>query len=492
MTDKRSTRSVAFAVAVMGLSALVCFTRLADDSLWNDEAFSFFVSWRGVAETLSLVKLDTQPPLYYLVLNAWLHLGHSPFVLRAMSALAIVAATGLLFGAGQRLLGVRIAILACVLFAVDGTVVEWAQRARPYALQAFFAALMLWGFARIWTEGGKAGWVAYCVAGAAGVLTQYPVGFMLVGVNAAMAWRIFSDLGRNRGLLLRWVLAQLVLAGLAALWLPSFHEQMSADLTPAAIATRHGIYLISFSGLLDSLSRLMSVSALYSRRAPFLAAFGVSAVLGAWSLVRRRQGVPVVAMVVVALGIWLLGWRFVHPLFGYVAAASVWFVLPYALLLAAGVASLPRWAGAGLMAALCLGDALGLYNFYQTSTVPLDRAAAVIGPEIGARDGVLFGDHLGGRWGLAYYLGPPYAGKLRGLDVLDLSNFEHAPDPGQKVRWLIQGPEDTAGLERLWVLRPTGEKPLVDPAVALPGGREAFRRELPGLVVERFDRAGAE
>ncbi len=476
----------------MALSALVSFTRLADGSLWNDEAFSFFVSWRGVAETLSLVKLDTQPPVYYLALTGWLHLGHSPFVLRAMSVAAIVAATGLLFGAGRVLFGVRIAILACVLFAIDGSVVEWSQRARPYALQTFFAALMLWGFARIWVaDAGKAGWpawIAYAVGGAAGVITQYPVGFMLVGVNAAMAWRILPGLTQYRALLLRWVIAQLALTALACLWLPSFLEQMAADLTPAAIAARHAIFLVPLAGLLENLERLLSVSALYRLRPPFLVAFVVAAVLGARSLARRREGVPVLAVVVIALAIWVVGWRFVHPIFGYVASTSIWFILPYTLLLAAGVASLPRWAGAGLMAGLCLGDVLGLYNFYHEATIPIDQAAAVLRPQLEPRDGILFGDHLGGRWGMAYYLGPPFAGRLRGLDVLDLSNFEHLPDPGQKIRWLIQGPDETVGLDRLWIFTPAGEMPLVDPQTALPGSREAFSQTFPRLTLRRFDR----
>jgi 4-amino-4-deoxy-L-arabinose transferase-like glycosyltransferase len=135
---------------LMFVFAGLCVQGLAAAPLWNDEAFSFFVARGGLARTLHWIGQDTQPLVYYLALSLWLRLGHGVATLRGLSALALVLAVPLLFDAGRRLLGPRVALLAVLLFVLGPESVAWAQKARPYAFQAFWVALGFWGFVRIW------------------------------------------------------------------------------------------------------------------------------------------------------------------------------------------------------------------------------------------------------------------------------------------------------------------------------------------------------
>lgn len=250
-------------VVLSFLAAAICLHRLAAQPLWNDEAFSYFVAWRGVLNTLDFVRLDTQPPGYYLALTGWLNLGHGPFALRSLSSLSIIAAVPLLYNSARRLFNTPTALLATLLFVVDPTCVFWGQKARPYALQAFCVAVSFWGFARIWVapprERRVGAWLAYAVGGGLAVLSQYPAGFFVLGCNVAIGFRILRRRRADYKLLAGWVIANLVTVAIFALWLPGFLDQAAAHLTPERISERHRIFLISGQDLVKTLLNLLSI-----------------------------------------------------------------------------------------------------------------------------------------------------------------------------------------------------------------------------------------
>jgi mannosyltransferase len=136
-------------IAIILLAAVLNFFHIDRASLWNDEAFSFFVARDGLAHTLRAVANDTQPPLYYLTLSLWLGLGTSVFVFRTLSATAMTLALLPLHAAARRLFDQRVALLASFLFAIAPLDISWAQKARPYPLQVLLIACAFWGFVRV-------------------------------------------------------------------------------------------------------------------------------------------------------------------------------------------------------------------------------------------------------------------------------------------------------------------------------------------------------
>ena len=179
------------------------------------------------------------------------------------------------------------------------------------------------------------------------------------------------------------------------------------------------------------------------------------------------------------LAICVLAWALLHPVFGYVIYTFVWLRLPYAMLIAAGIVAIrPRWLAAGAAALLLLGNVWGLANYKATATVPLDRVAALIGSDLRPGDGLLLSSSAAARWGLAYYLGPPYAGRLDGLDIADV------PVQG----WPIATPERALQDSRLWVVLPDGEAPPFPPAALAPAMTRALQQRVGSVVVERYDR----
>jgi mannosyltransferase len=472
------------AAGFAGLFAALCAQGLTTRPLWNDEAFSFFVAWRDVAHTLHMMRQDTQPPAYYLALTGWLRLGHGVVVLRGLSVLAMVLSVPLLFDAARRLLGVPTALLAVVLFVLGPDSVAWAQKARPYPLQALFVAVAFWGFVRIWMSGPPPrpwfGWAAYVLGGGLAVLTQYPAVFFLLACNVAMAMRVAGAWQTERRLAGAWGLAQLALLLPWLPWLPDAVPQVLFHLTPGQIAAKHALFLVDRAWLLGVLTGQLAIPYLWRALPPFAALYAALAAAGIVALLRAgRRGLPILAVVVVPLSVCVLAWALLHPVFGYVIYTFVWLRLPYAMLIAAGLAALrPRRLGVAAAAALLLGNVWGLANYQATATVPLDRVAALIGAELQPGDGLLLSTTQATRWGLAYYLGPPYAGRLDGLDVADV------PAEG----WPILTPERALRAPRLWVVLPDGEAPPFAPAELAPAMARALRQRFGGVLVERYDR----
>jgi 4-amino-4-deoxy-L-arabinose transferase-like glycosyltransferase len=480
------------------LAAVLNFTHIDRTSLWNDEAFSFFAAQGGLAHTLRFIANDTQPPLYYLTLGLWLHLGTSVFVIRALSAAAVTLALLPLHAAAKRLFDDRVALLSSLLFAIAPLSLTWAQKARPYPLQLLLVACAFWGFVRVWHARDRVvgagvreafrqrrfrpasidlGWFAYAVGGALAMLTQVPAGFFLLGCNVAMALHIFGEIRRNRILLLNWVFAQLVLILIWMLWLPAFLHQIATHLTPEQIASKHALFLVGFSQVLGILQGLFGIAGL-SRPGPvFVAIYAALACFATVRIIRLRPGAWLLpATIFVPIAVCLAGFFLLHPIFGYVIYTFVWILVPYTILIAFGILSIrPSLARWGVLAIVLLGNAWGIKNVYQSDTPPLDRVAAVIRTNIAPGDGIVLSETASARWGIAYYLGPPY-GALAGLGVQDWDG-----------RGLIHSVSDMNGLRRVWVVVLDGETPAVDMDALRRTMKQTFSVRVGAFQITRFE-----
>jgi mannosyltransferase len=488
-TAPRPDPQLAWAVValLMLLFALLCGVGLDGIPLWNDEAFSFFVAWQDVAHTLAFMRQDTQPPAYYLALTGWLHLGHDPASLRGLSVLGMVLVLPVLFDAARRLFGVRVALLAVLLFALGPGNAALAQRARPYALQTLFVAVGFWGFVRIWLGPPRplAGWLAYVLGGGLAVLAQYPAVFFLLGCNLGMAARLGLAWRRGRWAAERrlawgWVAAQGALWLVWLPWLPDGVAQVMAHLLPSEIAARHANFLTNPEGLKQTLIGLLAVPFLWRAQLPFAVLCGLIALAGIVALGRAGgRGIAVLATAVAPLLVCLLAWALLHPVFGYIIYTFLWLHMPYAILLAVGLLAVrPRWLGAAALALLLLGDAWGLANQRATRTEPLDQAAALIAADQRPGDGLVLSGAAATRWALAYYLGPPYAGHIDGLDISDV------PPAG----WPITTAAAARAHPRVWVVAPDAEPPAVDPASLAPAMTRALHQRFGDVTVDRYDR----
>lgn len=220
---RRRTAGWWLLVLAVGLGALA---RLRTGSgLWLDEALSVEIARRPVPDLLEALRRDGSPPLYYLLLHAWISaLGTSDLAVRALSAVASLAALPVVWAGGRRLGGPRVAAAALLLLAVNPFAVRYATEARMYALVQLLAAAGLLAVLRALERPVPARLLPVGLCAGALALTHYWSLFLLAATGVALL--ALSAHGAHRASALR-VLGALA-GGLALLlpWLPSFVFQV--------------------------------------------------------------------------------------------------------------------------------------------------------------------------------------------------------------------------------------------------------------------------
>jgi mannosyltransferase len=152
-------------------------------SLWYDEAFTAWAIDRPPRQIIPIIRNDTAPPLYYLLLHEWtLLFGRSETGLRSFSAALGIATMVLVAAIARAALKRSAAVVAATwLFALSYAQIWYSQEARAYELTSFWMAMMLWSLLRHLQRPSqkRLGVLTVCVIGAA-----YTHNFMLLYIAA--------------------------------------------------------------------------------------------------------------------------------------------------------------------------------------------------------------------------------------------------------------------------------------------------------------------
>ncbi|HUY31742.1 MAG TPA: glycosyltransferase family 39 protein [Pirellulales bacterium] len=145
-------------IAITGIAAVAVALRswrLGERALWFDEAFTWRLASFPWAEIIERTARDNNPPLYYLLLKAWMGcFGDSTVAMRLPSvvagALSCVAVYLLVCEAYRRAPAIErgrgqwMGLFAAALVAVTALQVRWGWEARMYACGAALSAFSSW------------------------------------------------------------------------------------------------------------------------------------------------------------------------------------------------------------------------------------------------------------------------------------------------------------------------------------------------------------
>ncbi|HSJ58910.1 MAG TPA: glycosyltransferase family 39 protein [Anaerolineae bacterium] len=212
--------------------------------LWWDEGWSVYFATASVPEMLRLTAVDIHPPLYYLLLQAWIGLfGSSVVSIRLLSVGIGVAAVPLVYAVGRRLVDGRLGLTAAFLLAISPFHVYYSQEVRMYGLVTV-AGLAAFYFALVWRQAGTgavdvpstlghdppraaagassrvgaATWVGYVMSAAAALYTQYYAAFLLLALNLAVIGGWWRRRPARRDVV-SWLSAQAAVVALYVPWL---------------------------------------------------------------------------------------------------------------------------------------------------------------------------------------------------------------------------------------------------------------------------------
>jgi hypothetical protein len=357
-------------VAAVLFAALLRAWDLDLMSIWQDEGLSLYRSGLGPSGILSgeiplgdHMTWDVHPPLYFLLLGAWLRVGgwldvagSSIWAAKWLSLLASLPAIPLVWTLGRHLVGRRSGIAAAFLAAASPLYLWYAQEVRSYTLVVTLGLLAVYLLAKsiepaISARRRVLSAVGCAIASALLVWTHY-LGFLVVGFEVLVVAAAATGMRGRRALAPIAVLAAVSLAALPllpfALWRLGVGPERDQHFVPLNVILTDVVrgFGLGRTFYVDAASMAGSLSLLA------IAGFAVLLLLGlahAWR--RRRASALFLAgyLLVPVIGLYLL--TFVKPVYlgsYHLIAASPAFYL----LIGAGVAAAARRSAvAGSLAA---------------------------------------------------------------------------------------------------------------------------------------------
>ncbi|MEM2226103.1 MAG: glycosyltransferase family 39 protein [Candidatus Bathyarchaeia archaeon] len=314
-------------LTLLGLLLRLAF--LDHRSLYSDETWSFSAASMGPLGLLSPVaSYDLHPPLYYMVLSAFLALGKSEFAIRFPSAIFGTLTIPLAHWLGRRFLGERGGLLVSFLLAISPMHVRYSQEARMYSLMALFATLSLILLLRAMDRGGAASWSLYGISAALCLYTHYIAFFFLLSESVLVLW-----ISLRRGSF--GILKDFMLSGICALAIfsPWIHYALILQVHNTLLAKRsllmdlirmplHFSYFFPITRIEDFVSLVPMTITLVM----YVSSLGLCGLLALFGLLRAKEDwlkivvcwifiPPIAALLVLYAIIRVWPWRSVYYLF---------------------------------------------------------------------------------------------------------------------------------------------------------------------------------
>lgn len=406
---------------------------LLSGPLWLDETLSVEIARLPLPEFYTALRQDGAPPVYYLLLKAWIALfGTDTVIVRLPSVLLTVLALLLAHRLGSRLAGRAGGRAAVIVLAALPWTMRFGSETRMYLLVVVFVLAGALALLAVHRSPSRGATLALTATVTALLLTHYWSLFLLAAVGL---WHLPAALRRSRPaarvVALR-VMAALVLGGVLFLpWLPTFLYQ--AAHTGAPWATPPGVLDLVRTPLLWGGGRGdLWGGALAALLVPLVA-------LAAW----RRPDARALAGVAVAT--LLLAWAQTAVLGGAYTGRYTAVVVPL-VAVAAGIGALLLPGRRLAWMALAVLTMIGVTTGISSAATPRTSAAqiatvvrAATGP-----DAVLVScpDQLAPP--VARLLGPAYEqvvyptlGAPERIDWVDYAQRQAAADPVEISRRLV-------------------------------------------------------
>ena len=206
VTGVFSNRQKAFLLyAVIGLGALIRFLRLMDGrSLWLDEtmlADNFMkYSYRTLAGPLDSLQ---SAPLFYLWIEKALTdaFGFNEKLLRLPACIASVGSIPLLYLLLRRCVSYWPMLFGMSLFAFLPSVIYYSAEVKQYALDLFFALLLIYQACAIEDTRSPLRIIAFAITGALAVWSSTTAVFVEAGIGPVLICRAMLDKRRKDALL---------------------------------------------------------------------------------------------------------------------------------------------------------------------------------------------------------------------------------------------------------------------------------------------------
>lgn len=251
VSPRRQAVFLTVAAAAALVVGLIATTR---GGLWLDEAQSVGIADRPLGDMFGALRKDGSPPLYYLLLHAWMKaFGSGDLAVRALSAVIALPIVPVVLVAARRTLGRTPGLLTGLVVSTSPFLYRYGTEARMYVLVALLVGLGWLAGERAWRQPSPWSYAAVAVVAGLLALTHYWTFFILIPLAVVVVRRRRLDL-----------LAALAAGGLLFVpWLPSFAYQLTRTGAPWGEPADLGVYELAVRGFAGGPGRLGGLGLLY-------------------------------------------------------------------------------------------------------------------------------------------------------------------------------------------------------------------------------------
>lgn len=194
--------------------AILRFVEIGRESLWFDELFTLWAGSLPFKDLLAEGSASGHPLLYNLVSSLWLSVSSNDVWMRMISFISGVATIWFIYLLGKEFVSRRTGLWAAALAAVSPFLFYYSREATDKALSIVLASVSLYLLVRSVNRGGWGNWTAYVLASAA-VLFAHFYGFFLV-VGEVLFYFVAYDKKHSR--FREWLISQFALVLIIILW----------------------------------------------------------------------------------------------------------------------------------------------------------------------------------------------------------------------------------------------------------------------------------
>lgn len=161
--------------AIFFVAAFIRIYAVGQESLWHDEAFTWFFTRLSWFKMLDTVRLDgVNPPIYYIGVKLIVDiLGDGEFALRLLSILAGIGSIYVAGKIGKLISGDFGGMISMAWIGFHPMAVHYSRDARPYSLALLFSLLLVYYFVRLGQEKQRNLWLGAITWLLLGQMTHY-------------------------------------------------------------------------------------------------------------------------------------------------------------------------------------------------------------------------------------------------------------------------------------------------------------------------------
>lgn len=224
-----SSNTVAYLLTAIVLLAGILWTyNLGSYSLWGDETLSILHarSLTSVSSVLSMQFFNAHPPLYFILLRAWLFLGgESESWTRLLSVLFALLTIPFVYKLGRLLFSSSTGVIASLLYSIMPLMLIYNREVRMYSLLVMLSCLSLLLLLRCLEEDRTADWILFSLFTFMTLITHYHGFLILLAQGIFFLLRLARVHNRSR-FIFKFMLASFVAILLFIPFIPALREAL--------------------------------------------------------------------------------------------------------------------------------------------------------------------------------------------------------------------------------------------------------------------------